>query len=123
MSDDEATVRLLREAVATFVRERDWEQFHTAKELATAISIEAAELMELFLWMEPSQVQQAVAQPDTRKRVEDELADVVILCLSLANHLQIGFAAAVLAKVNANAQKYPAAMVRGSAKKYTQYQR
>jgi NTP pyrophosphatase (non-canonical NTP hydrolase) len=123
MPDDQTTLRDLREQVRAFVRERDWEQFHSAKELATAIAIEAAELMEPLLWLRPEEAAQALAQPETRRRVEEELADVLILCLSLANALELDVAQTVATKLRANAEKYPAALARGSARKYTHYRR
>lgn len=123
MTDSGTTLRDLREQVRAFVRERDWEQFHSAKELAAAIAIEAAELMEPLLWMRPEEAEQALEQPATRRQVEDELADVLILCMSLANALDVDVARIMTAKLQTNAEKYPAAVVRGSARKYTHYLR
>jgi NTP pyrophosphatase (non-canonical NTP hydrolase) len=119
--DADTTILNLRERVKAFVRERDWEQFHNAKDLASAIAIEAAEVMELFLWKTPSEVQLAAQDEDSRHRIAEELADVLILCLSLANRLDIDLTAAVINKVKANEEKYPAALVRGKADKYTSY--
>ncbi len=119
MPDADTTLQDLRERVAAFVHERDWEQFHTPKDLASAI--EAAELMELFLWRNAAEVEAVAAGPESRQKVQDELADVLILCLSLANRLEIDIAHAVLRKVELNRAKYPADVVRGSAEKYTYY--
>jgi NTP pyrophosphatase (non-canonical NTP hydrolase) len=121
MTDGETTVLHLREGVAAFVRERDWEQFHNPKDLAAAIAIEAAELQELFLWQGPDQVEQTAASVTGRERITEELADVLILCLSLANRLEVDIAEAVERKMAANAAKYPAERVRGRADKYTSY--
>lgn len=121
MSDADTTLQDLRERVAAFVRERDWEQFHTPKDLASAIAIEAAELMELFLWRSVSEVEAVAVGPESRHKVQDELADVLILCLSLANRLEIDTADAVVRKLETNRAKYPADVVRGSAEKYTYY--
>ncbi|HWE63946.1 MAG TPA: MazG-like family protein [Chloroflexota bacterium] len=123
MPDTDTTLQDLREQVRTFVREREWEQFHSVKELATAIAIEAAELMEPLLWMAPGEAEQALQQPATRRQVEEELADVLILCMSLANKLDSDLSAVVAAKLRANAAKYPADQARGSARKYTHYLR
>jgi NTP pyrophosphatase (non-canonical NTP hydrolase) len=123
VSDADTTVGDLRNRVRAFVADRDWEQFHNAKDLAGAIAIEAAELMELFLWMTPTQVVEVSVQMETRRRIEEELADVLILCLSLANRLDIDVTAALLAKLRANAEKYPEDQARGSAAKYTAYRR
>lgn len=121
MSDAETTILTLRQRIARFVAERDWAQFHTPKDLAAAISIEAAELQELFLWKSPAEVEAMTGQPEARRRVCEELADVLILCLNLANRLEIDVAEAVTAKVEANAAKYPADVVRGRADKYDSY--
>lgn len=119
--DDGTTLAELRAIVGAFVHERDWEQFHNPKDLASAIAIEAAELMELFLWRDASEVIERVRQGPVRQQVEDELADVFILCLSLANRLEIDVAHAIRDKVRRNAEKYPARLSRGRAHKYTEY--
>jgi len=121
MLDADTTLQDLRERVAAFVHERDWEQFHTPKDLASASAIEAAELMELFLWRSVAEVEAVAAGPESRQKVQDELADVLILCLSLANRLEIDIADAVLRKIDSNRAKYPADVARGSAAKYTYY--
>jgi NTP pyrophosphatase (non-canonical NTP hydrolase) len=123
MPDRETTLHDLREQVRAFVREREWEQFHSVKELAAAIAIEAAELMEPLLWMRPEEAEQALDRPATRGQVEEELADVLILCVSLANALDVDISQIVATKLRANAEKYPAEVVRGSARKYTHYLR
>lgn len=121
MPDADITLLSLRRRVVAFVRERDWEQFHNAKDLAAAIAIEAAEMMELFLWKTPEQVDAVGRQPLSRQRLEEELADVLILCLSLANRLEVDVSDAVSRKMAANAAKYPADLARGRADKYTSY--
>ncbi len=121
MTDADTTILNLRERVEAFVQERDWEQFHNAKDLANAIAIEAAEIMELFLWKTPPEVELVVQDADSKHRITEELADVLILCLSLANRLEVDIAGAVTNKVKANEAKYPADLVRGKADKYTSY--
>lgn len=121
MPDAETTLLSLRRKVAAFVRERDWEQFHNAKDLAVAIAIEAAELMAPMLWKSPVEVDALVNDAFSRQQLEDELADVLILCLSLANRLEIDVAEAVSRKMMANAAKYPTRLARGKAEKYTSY--
>jgi NTP pyrophosphatase (non-canonical NTP hydrolase) len=123
MNDAETTLLHLRECVGAFVRERDWEQFHNAKDLAAAIAIEGAELLELFLWQTPSEVEEGAGRAEMRRRIAEEMADVVILCLSLANRLDMDVADAVGTKIEANAAKYPAHLARGKADKYTHYAR
>jgi NTP pyrophosphatase (non-canonical NTP hydrolase) len=118
MSDADSTVLALRQRIEQFVRARKWERHHRPKELANAIAIEAAELMELFLWKEQREVNETMQRPETRRRVEEELADVVIYCLSLANRLEVDVADAVLAKIKVNEAKYPAEKVRGKPLDY-----
>jgi NTP pyrophosphatase (non-canonical NTP hydrolase) len=113
-ADDATTVGGLRAAVAAFVAERDWEQFHTPKNLAMSIAIEAAEIMEHFQWYGLDESAARLAQdPAERTAVADELADVVIYCLSLANAAGIDVSAAVLAKLDRNQERFPAERVRG----------
>jgi dCTP diphosphatase len=112
-TDPETTLGALRQAVAAFVDARDWRPFHTAKNLSISIAIEAAELMERFQWLTPEQAQAATQDPGGRAAVADELADVLIYCLSLSNALEMDVSAAVLAKLAVNEQRYPAAEFRG----------
>ena len=113
-SDDATTVGELRAAVAAFVAEREWEQFHTPKNLAMSIAIEAAEIMEHFQWYGLEESAGRLAGDDAeRASVADELADVVIYCLSLANAAHIDVSAAVTAKLARNQYRFPAARVRG----------
>jgi dCTP diphosphatase len=121
MADQETTIGAMRDRIATFVQARAWETFHNPKDLASAIAIEAAELMELFLWKDAREAEAAAHQREVRQRIEEELADIVILCLSLANRLEIDVSDAVASKVAANEAKYPADVVRGKAHKYTYY--
>jgi dCTP diphosphatase len=123
MKDTDTTISTLRARVKAFVHERDWEQFHNVKDLSSAIAIEAAELMELFLWKAPSEVELVTQNAASRQRIAEELADVLILCLSLANQMDIDVTDAVIGKVNANEVKYPSELARGKADKYTSYLR
>lgn len=120
MSDGGTTVAELRERVMAFAREREWEQFHSPKNLSMALAAEAGELMEHFLWAE-SETSHAVAR-DTKKRpkIEEEIADVVIYALEFANIAGIDLAGAIERKLAANALKYPVEKARGRADKYTE---
>lgn len=82
-ADADTTIAALRQAVAEFVDARDWRPFHGPKNLSMSIAIETAELMERFQWLTTEEAQAAVAHPDERAAVADELADVIIYCLSL----------------------------------------
>ena len=113
MKDKSTTIRELRNLVAEFIRERDWEQFHDPKNLAMSIAIEAAELMEHFQWDRNEQIPAILEDPGRRREIEEELADVVCYCLSLANNLEIDLSEAVERKVFKNAEKYPPGEYRG----------
>jgi dCTP diphosphatase len=111
--DDRTTVGQLRQAVAAFVDARDWQPFHSPKNLSMSIAIEAAELMERFQWLTNEEAQAAVQDPAERVSVADELADILIYCLSLANALALDISSAVLGKLQANEHRYPAGEFRG----------
>lgn len=95
-----------------FRNERDWGQFHNAKDLALAVSIEAAELNELFLWKKPEEVNLA--------KVKEELADVFCYCLLLAEKYELSIEQIIHDKIDLNAKKYPVEKARGTAKKYNE---
>ncbi len=111
--DETSTVGDLRRDVARFVDERDWRQFHDAKNLTASIAIEAAELMEHFQWVRSDEVDAHLRAPGVRDAVRDELADVLSYALSLANALDIDVTTAVREKLAKNARKYPAEDYRG----------
>ncbi|KIH76672.1 NTP pyrophosphatase, house-cleaning of non-canonical NTPs [Geoalkalibacter ferrihydriticus] len=118
--DDRTTLKELKDRVAVFVRERDWQQFHTPKNLSMSIAIEAAELMEHFQWLSPEASQNP--EPEALAEIGEELADIVIYSLSLANTLGLDLARTVEAKMEKNVRKYPAERVKGKAHKYTWYE-
>lgn len=109
----------LQEKIRAFRDERDWLQFHTPKEMATAIAIEASELQELFLWKAPGEVEEVLLKK--REHVEDEIADIAVYLLELADNLKVDLPQIIERKLAKNAAKYPADRVRGSSKKYTEY--
>lgn len=100
-----------------FRDERDWAQFHGPANLAKAISVEAAELLELFLWVDGEGEDEAMAA--RREEVEAELADVLIQCLNFANATGIDPIAAVDRKIESNETRYPVEKARGNARKHT----
>ncbi len=108
----------LRDKVRAFAREREWEPFHTPKNLAMALIVEAAELVEHFQWLSPEQ--SAALDEKTREEVAQEAADILIYLTRLADVLDIDLAQAADAKLALNARKYPVEKSRGSAAKYTE---
>jgi dCTP diphosphatase len=111
------TLQELVKEIRAFNRERDWEQYHTPKNLAMALLIEAAELAEHFQWLTAEQSQRLDAR--TRARVREELADVFLYLLNLADKLEIDLPPAARDKIRLNRRKYPAKKVKGRAVKYT----
>lgn len=108
MDDNKTTLQELKELIADFVHEREWEQFHAPKNLAMSIAIEAAELMEIFQWSNETKV-----VPEQLEKISEELADVVIYCLAMTNVTGIDLSRIIKQKVNKNAQKYPVEKYRG----------
>jgi dCTP diphosphatase len=117
MPDRTTTVADLRQAVDAFVEERDWRPFHNAKDLAVSIAIEAAELLEEYQWRDAAQVAEASANPEAWERVRQELADVLIYCLSLSNALEIDISDAIRDKLVLSGRKYPAEAYRGRSRR------
>lgn len=109
----------LRNALRQFAAERDWDQFHSPKNLAIALSVEAAELLEHFQWL--SEAQSRALPPEKLAEVRDEMADVLLYLVRLADKLDVDLLDAAREKIAKNALKYPAARVRGSSRKSTEY--
>ncbi|HKL49373.1 MAG TPA: nucleotide pyrophosphohydrolase [Desulfuromonadales bacterium] len=121
MGDAETTLQQLKDRMDRFVKERDWEQFHSPKNLSMSIAIEAAELMEHFQWLTVEQSKQL--ESDERSEIGEELADIVIYALSLSNVLGLDLSQTIVDKMEKNIRKYPRDRVRGKSHKYTYYQR
>jgi len=105
--------------LSAFARERDWEQFHSPKNLVMALSGEAGELAEVFQWMTEDASREAARDPGTAQAVRDELADVLLYLVRLADVLGVDLNEAAQAKIKSNAAKYPVDKVRGTSTKYT----
>lgn len=112
MKDKEVYIQELKEMVQDFVRERDWEQYHSPKNLSMAIAIEAAELMEHFQWLTVEEAREIRKNPEKLAQVQEEIADIALYLLSLTNALNIDLSAAFLAKLEKNRAKYPKDAVR-----------
>jgi NTP pyrophosphatase (non-canonical NTP hydrolase) len=109
----------LREIVREFVREREWERFHTPKNLATAISVEASELLEPFQWLASGEKDELDAAK--LAAIRHEMADVLAYLVMLADKLDVDLYRALLEKMELNRAKYPADQVRGDSRKYSEY--
>jgi NTP pyrophosphatase (non-canonical NTP hydrolase) len=109
----------LRVLVRQFAEERDWDQFHTPKNLSAALCVEAAELLEHFQWLERGDA--AELGPAKLEQVRHEMADVLVYLVRLADKLEVDLQAAVRDKMVLNRAKYPADKVRGDARKYSDY--
>ena len=107
------------EKLRAFVDERDWAEFHSPKNLAMALIVEAAEIVEHFQWL--TQEKSYNMDPDKIKKVRDEIGDVFIYLVMLADKLDIDPLAAALDKIEKNEKNYPVSRVRGKAEKYTEY--
>jgi NTP pyrophosphatase (non-canonical NTP hydrolase) len=110
----------LRDLIREFVSERDWDQFHTPKNLATALSVEASELLEPFQWLvsgEKSELDEA-----KQTAIRHEMADVLVYLIRLADKMDVDLFQAVVEKMALNRKKYPADKVRGDSRKYSEYE-
>lgn len=116
---DSSDIGRLAIAVDKFAVERDWTQFHTPKNLAMALAVEASELLEHFQWL--TEEESADLGPEKLEQVQEELADVQIYLVRLADRLGVDLMDAAWSKLEANGQKYPVDKVKGSAKKYSDY--
>lgn len=110
------TLETLRDALRAFARARDWEQFHTPKNLVMALSVETAELLEHFQWL--TAAESAALDGAQREAVAQEIGDVLIYLTRLADVLDIDPLAAAFAKIEINARKYPVEKSRGHSRKY-----
>ena len=109
----------LRTAIGKFISERDWEQYHSPKNLAMALSVEASEIVEHFQWLTEEESKNLT--PEKLAEIREEIGDVMIYLTELADKLGVDPVEAAKAKVAINGQKYPAELVKGKASKYTEY--
>lgn len=110
----------LKMQLRQFAEERDWDQFHSPKNLSMALIAEAAELVEHFQWL--TEEQSRSLEQNKLDQVQEELADIQIYLVRIADKLNVDLLGAVSKKIEANAKKYPSDKVRGSSKKYTEYE-
>ena len=113
-----AAIASLRDALRQFTADRAWDQFHSPKNLAMALTVEAAELLEHFQWLKEGTA--AELEPEKLAEVREELADVLLYLVMLADKLDVDLLEAARAKLRKNAEKYPVEKARGSSRKYTE---
>jgi NTP pyrophosphatase (non-canonical NTP hydrolase) len=111
----------LNQLIDSFITERDWDKFHSLKNLAMALSVESSELLEIFQWMKEEESNNVSSDAKTLKQVEEELADIFYFLLRFSQKTGIDLEKALIEKMKKNAEKYPATQVYGSSKKYDQY--
>jgi NTP pyrophosphatase (non-canonical NTP hydrolase) len=116
--DSAISLDTLREALRRFAAERDWDQFHSPKNLSMALSVESAELMEHFQWLTVAESEQLSCEK--RKQIQLEMADVLLFLIRLADKLDIDLLASAQKKLAINALKYPVHKARGTSKKYSE---
>lgn len=110
----------LMKELKTFAEERDWDQFHSVKNLTMAMNVEASELLELFQWLSEDQSNNAKNDPKLKQKASEEVADIFIYLLRIAGKLDIDLKDAVQMKLKKNAEKYPVELAKGNAKKYNE---
>lgn len=111
---------LLLSEIDKFVNDRDWDQFHSLKNLSMALSVESSELLEIFQWMNEQQSNQIESTPETLVKVEDELSDIFYYLLRISSKLNINLEDSLLKKMKKNAEKYPVEKSKGLSKKYNE---
>lgn len=118
-SNENLNVTKVQKLLSDFAKERDWEQFHSPKNISMALSVECSELMEIFQWMTIDESHKL--DEKAHGRVKEEIADVLLYTLRMAELLNINLEDAVNKKMEQNAQKYPVEKSRGNSKKYTEF--
>ena len=117
---DSKTLNTLTQQLRDYADARDWQQFHSPKNLAMALSVEAAELVEIFQWL--TEEESGNLTSTQRQQTEHELADIFLYLLRMADRVDVDIVDAAKKKILINEKRYPAEKVRGSSKKYTAYQ-
>lgn len=111
-------VEKINNEVTKFIEARDWDQFHSIKNLSMALSVETSELVEIFQWLKEDESNNVSNNPKLKSKVEEEIADIFVYLLRIAIKSNINIEDVVLAKIEKNAEKYPIEKAKGSAKKY-----
>ncbi len=118
--DHETNIHEFKEKIKRFCEDRDWDQFHNAKELAIALSIESSELLEHFRWKKPEEVESLFKDKKKREEIEDEMADILYFLVRIAQKYNIDLSEILDKKMEKNNKKYPVDKFKGSNKKYNE---
>ena len=113
-------IRELQQKVIEFRNARDWAQYHNPKDLAISLSLEASELLEVFQWKDSQEVEAIKSDPARRRRVKEELGDILIYALNMCHAFGFDPSEVILEKVEINEKKYPVEKAKGNARKYTE---
>ena len=121
--DEVINISVLKNKLKKFAKDRNWEQFHTPKNLSMALSVEASELVEIFQWFNDQDCIDLIdnKRPEVMSKVEDELADIFVYLLRIVMTLDVSLEEVVNQKLLKNEKKYPVDLVKGSSKKYNEY--
>lgn len=120
INDESVTLSYLKDIVKHFCEERDWDQFHNAKDLSTALIIEAAELLEHFRWKSEKETEELFNNETKKEEITDEVADILYFLLRLAQKYEIDLSNALISKIRKNGERYPIEKFKGSNKKYNE---
>ena len=118
--DNKTTIEELKEKVKRFCEDRDWDQYHNAKDLAIGVITESAELLEIFRWKSLKEVEELLRDPEKKSDIEDEMADVLYFLIRMAQRFNIDLSEALNKKIEKNQAKYPVEKSKGLNKKYTE---
>jgi dCTP diphosphatase len=121
MADNKKTAQQIKKEIQSFIQERDWEKFHSPKNLSMSLAIETSELMEIFQWLTTEEASVNKLTKIQRKKIEEEIADIGIYLFDLCNVLNIDISCAIENKLKLNRCKYPVKLAKGKAEKYTAY--
>jgi len=116
LDDSNTTFKTVKSLIEKFIQDRDWKKFHTPRNLAESISIESAELLEIFQWTTNDE-DWSVMQDESKLKMQEELADILIYCFSLSNAAGIDIVQSLLSKIKRNEAKYPTELYKGTSKK------
>ena len=114
-------LKKIKAEIDQFSMDRDWDQFHSVKNLAMALSVESSELLEIFQWLSEAESNDVKYVPLKKEKVSEEVADIIVYLLRIAGKLGIDLESAVISKMKKNAEKYPVESCRGNSKKYNEF--